>query len=77
AMPLIERLAARVQALGDPEIAVTLTGCMGFCQAGPIAVVYPEGVWYALKTPEDADEIAASHLSEGNPVERLIILPKV
>jgi (2Fe-2S) ferredoxin len=77
AMPLIERLGAKVQALGNPEVTMTVSGCMGFCQAGPIIVVYPEGIWYAPKTVADIDEIAASHLGEGNPVERLIILPKV
>ena len=77
AMPLIERLGAKVQALGNSEVVLTVTGCMGFCQAGPIVVVYPEGVWYAPKTAEDIDEIAASHLGEGNPVEHLIIVPRV
>ncbi|MGO9172702.1 MAG: (2Fe-2S) ferredoxin domain-containing protein [Rhodomicrobium sp.] len=77
AIPLVERLGAKVQALGNPQIAMTVTGCMGFCQAGPVAVVYPEGIWYAPKTAEDIDEIAASHLGEGKPVERLIVLPKV
>ncbi len=77
AMPLIERLSAKVQALGNPEIALTVTGCLGFCQAGPLAVVYPEGIWYAPKTAADIDEIAASHLGDAKPVERLVILPKV
>jgi (2Fe-2S) ferredoxin len=63
--------------LGNPEVALTVTGCIGFCQAGPIVVVYPEGIWYAPKTAEDIDEIVASHLGEGKPVERLIIVPRV
>ncbi|MFT4080123.1 (2Fe-2S) ferredoxin domain-containing protein [Rhodomicrobium sp.] len=77
AMPLIERLSAKIQALQDPELAVTVTGCLGFCQAGPVVVVYPEGIWYAPKTVEDIDEICVSHLCEGEPVERLIFVPKV
>ena len=77
AMPLFERLGARMQALGKPEAAMTVTGCMGFCQAGPVVVAYPEGIWYAPKTAEDIDEIAASHLGAGKPVERLVILPRV
>ena len=32
ALPLAERLGAKVQALGNPEVAMTVTGCMGFCQ---------------------------------------------
>jgi (2Fe-2S) ferredoxin len=50
---------------------------MGFCQAGPVVVVYPEGIWYAPKTAEDIDEIADSHLGNWKPVERLVILPRV
>jgi (2Fe-2S) ferredoxin len=76
-VPLIERLSAGVQALGNPEVAMTATGCIGFCQAGPIIVVYPEGIWYAPKSAGDIDEIVTSHLGEGKPVERLIIIPKV
>lgn len=77
ALPLIERLGAKVQALGNSEVAMTVTGCMGFCQAGPIVVVYPQGIWYAPKTAEDIDEIVSSHLVGNEPVERLIIVPRV
>ena len=40
-------------------------------------VVYPEGIWYRPEKIEDIDEIIQSHFVEGNPVERLIIVPKV
>jgi hypothetical protein len=36
-----------------------------------MAVVYPDAVWYAALTPEDAREIVSSHLVGGEPVERL------
>lgn len=41
-------------------------GCLGRCDLGPIAVVYPEGVWYTY-----IDEIIESHLQNGKIVERL------
>ena len=53
---------------------MTPTGCLGFCSAGPLMVVYPEGVWYQPKTPEDIDEIVQSHFVEGKPVARLIVV---
>lgn len=77
AKPLWERLGAKLEGLGNPEITMTATGCLGFCRAGPLMVVYPDGVWYQPKTVDDIDEIVQSHFVEGNPVERLIIIPKL
>ena len=48
------------------------TGCNGFCAVGPICVVQPEGIFYQLLKPEDAEEIVTSHLISGNIVERLL-----
>src|SRR5262245_23915790 len=52
-------------------VSVTASGCLGPCQDGPSIVVYPEGVWYAHVSAEDAREIAEKHLVGGTPVERL------
>ena len=48
------------------------TGCMGFCAAGPIVVIEPDGIFYQKVSPEDVDEIIQSHLLEGKTVERLL-----
>ena len=56
----------------DREVQLTTCGCMGLCDEGPIMVVYPEGTWYRHVRAGDVPEIVASHLSEGNPVERLV-----
>ena len=53
------------------------TGCLGFCQAGPLMVVYPAGIWYRPEEPEDIDEIVQSHLVDNQPVERLAVVPRV
>ena len=48
--------------------------CLRVCINGPIAVVYPEGVWYRPQTPEDIDEIFESHMVNGKLVERLVMV---
>jgi (2Fe-2S) ferredoxin len=73
---LWERLGARLQSEELDDAAMVATGCLGFCSAGPLMVVYPEGIWYQPKTSEDIDEIFESHLRSGRPVERLIVVLK-
>lgn len=76
ARPLWEHLMSSLERLGRPDIGMTATGCLGFCAAGPLMVVYPEGIWYRPQSREDVDEIIQSHFTEGKPVERLIIVPR-
>lgn len=54
-------------------VMVSNTGCFGMCTKGPIAVVYPDGVWYGNITVDDVEEIVESHIVNGNIVERLVI----
>ena len=62
--------AVRQAGLAD-RMRVNHAGCFSQCGNGPMAVVYPDGVWYASLTPGDAAEIVNSHLIGGEPVERL------
>ncbi len=58
-----------------PELAVkrTRTHCMVACKfEGPVAVVYPEGVWYQRVNEENAERIVHEHLLGGREVTDLI-----
>ncbi len=66
-----DALKAEVDRLQLKNTEVEFTGCHGFCQQGPNVVVEPDGTFYTHVEPEDAAEIATSHLQNGVPVERL------
>ena len=57
---------------GPGQVRVNKAGCLDRCAAGPVAVVYPEGVWYSYVDEQDIDEIVESHLKNGKVVERLL-----
>jgi len=54
------------------EVSIVETGCNGFCAAGPIMVIYPEGTFYQYVKAADVPEIISEHIVKGRPVERLM-----
>jgi len=71
-----ERCKARAKAEklnGPGGVRVNKAGCMDRCAGGPVAVVYPEAVWYTYVDNDDIDEIVESHLKNGVVVERLLL----
>lgn len=52
-------------------------GCLGRCGKGPVLVIYPDGIWYSVKSAVDMEEILSSHIGQGKPVERLLTPPDV
>ncbi|MDR2851665.1 MAG: (2Fe-2S) ferredoxin domain-containing protein [Burkholderiaceae bacterium] len=80
AQAAFEHCKARIKAAGlagPGRVRVNKAGCMDRCAGAPVAVVYPEGVWYSYVDIEDIDEIIEAHLKRGQPVERLRLPPDV
>jgi (2Fe-2S) ferredoxin len=66
-------MKARAKELGLTDVRINASGCLDRCELGPSVVVYPEGIWYTVRTPADVDEILTVHLIAGGRVERLMM----
>ena len=65
----LKRAVGELNARGDaPPIYRTKVGCLRICESGPVAVVYPEGRWYAGLVPKALDRVIAEDLGQGRPV---------
>ncbi len=72
-MNLEQALKEELAAQGlENEIHVIETGCRGFCAAGPIMVIYPEGTFYCEVKEKDVPEIVEETFIKGRVVERLL-----
>jgi NADP-reducing hydrogenase subunit HndC len=54
------------------KVIVKSTGCHGFCEKEPSAVIFPEGICYVSLKPEDVPEIVSQTLANGEIIERLL-----
>lgn len=57
---------------GDGTVLRSKVDCLRICEQGCIAVVYPEGTWYAGLTIEKLDRVIDEHLVHGRPVEEFV-----
>jgi NADH:ubiquinone oxidoreductase subunit F (NADH-binding)/(2Fe-2S) ferredoxin/Pyruvate/2-oxoacid:ferredoxin oxidoreductase delta subunit len=64
-----EDLSAKVDTKG--------TGCPGFCERGPVVVIYPEEICYLEVTAEDVPEIVSQTIKEKKVVDRLLFVDPV
>jgi len=56
----------------ESAVQLRVTGCHGFCEQGPIVVIEPDNTFYCHVTPEDAHDIVAGTLKNGEIIERLL-----
>ncbi len=70
---ILENLQNKVKELGlESEIRIVKTGCVGFCEKGPIVKIMPDNTFYAEVTPDNVDEIVAKDLITNETVKKLL-----
>ena len=70
---LVNALRGHVEKKGlANEVQVVRTGCLGFCEKGPIVKVLPQDTFYVEVKPEDAEELINEHIVKGRVLERLL-----
>ena len=70
---ILENLKRRIKELGlESEIRVIKTGCVGFCEKGPIVKIMPDNTFYTEVSPNDVEEIIKKDLMENETVTKLL-----
>ena len=69
---IIENFRKIIEEKNIENVKVIQTGCFGLCAKGPIVIIRPEDVFYAMVKPEDCEEIIDTHIVKGELVERLL-----
>ena len=69
---IIENFRKILKEKNIENVKVIQTGCFGLCAKGPIVIIRPEDVFYAMVKPEDCEEIIDTHIVKGELVQRLL-----
>ncbi len=77
-LPVAEAMAEALEQNGlNDRVLLRLTGCHGFCEQGPLAIIEPAGIFYRHIRPEDVPEIVSRTLVNGETVEELLYIDPV
>lgn len=72
-LAIIEAFAKELERTGlDKTVRLRATGCHGFCEKGPLAVIHPGGIFYQQIKFEDVPEIVEKTMANGEVIERLL-----
>ena len=69
---ILENFKRIIEEKNIENVRVIQTGCFGLCAKGPIVIIRPEDVFYAMVKPEDCEEIIEKHIVNHEVVERLL-----
>ena len=72
-LEILEKLKYWAKECGvENKVEISITGCFGFCERGPIVKIFPDHTFYTKVKPEDAERIIKEHILNHKVIEDLI-----
>ena len=71
-LEMMTKLKRRARDEGIKNIRVQKSGCLNYCEQGVSCVIYPEGVWYSIKSEEDLEKVW-DHIVTGQKSDSILM----